>query len=157
MPLTMGQMDELTKMLIQTDNIDGLPSNVLGVALNADIDVILTSINEMQKLTYKMFFIKQYKGSDIHDDFYMVKIPNNEKWKAELILKDGGWNKKFEDYFEMLRLEKEKEEHRKYLEEESWKATKEQAESANRISKRANLIAVISALIAFIALLLQLL
>lgn len=162
MPLNMGQMDELTKELIRTTNDEGLSSLQLSKILDEDADKILKSLEQMQLLTYEMFFIKHYKdeGYVLPDDFgsdewYMVKIPKSEKWKAELLIKDGGWNKKFTEHHEKLSAEKAEEARRLKLEEESWIATREQAEKAkiqadeaNRHSKTANWIAIISAIIA---------
>ncbi|MBS1780459.1 MAG: hypothetical protein JST70_14105 [Bacteroidetes bacterium] len=162
MPLNMGQMDELTRELIQTDIDEGLSSIYLSKKLSVDADVILKSLEDMQRLTYELIFIKHYKDEgfmlpddDGVDEWYMVKIPKTEKWKAEMLLKDGGWNKKFDDHFEKLNAQKAEETRRLKLEEDSWIATREQAEKAkeqadkaNRHSKMANWIAIISAIIA---------
>ncbi len=159
----MGQMDELTKELIRTTNDEGLSSLQLSKILDEDADKILKSLEQMQLLTYEMFFIKHYKdeGYVLPDDFgsdewYMVKIPKSEKWKAELIIKDGGWSKKFTEHHEKLSAEKAEEARRLKLEEDSWIATRQQAEKANRHSKIANAIAIASGLIALLALILQL-
>lgn len=152
MPLTIGQMNELTKLLIESNDDSGISSMDLSKKLDVDEDVILKSIESMQERTCELIFVNTVQVSNNAGSLMMVKIPKSEKWTAEHLLRDGGWGKIFDEHYAELKAKKEKTERRLQIEEDSWIAAKDNAEKANIIAKRANVISIVSVIIALVAL-----